>query len=146
MSTLTAAVTAVAALLVASCGGTPASDTSPEPAPTTPAPVPSGGGLWRPAPGVSWQWQLSGPVDVSVDADVYDVDLFDVDESTVRALHERGRRVICYVSAGSNEEWRPDAGRFPDEVLCPRTGPLGFSSMQKRPELDAWRHPCPDST
>src|SRR4051794_27861284 len=29
---------------------------------------------WRPAPGLSWQWQLSGRVDISFRVDVYDVD------------------------------------------------------------------------
>ena len=31
-------------------------------------------------------------------------------------LHARGRKVACYFSAGSFENWRPDAAQFPDEV------------------------------
>ena len=43
-------------------------------------------------------------------------DLFDVDASVVASLHARGRKVICYTSAGSWEDWRPDAASFPAEV------------------------------
>jgi hypothetical protein len=71
---------------------------------------------WVPEPGTSWQWQLSGKIDESVNADVYNIDLFDTPRSVVSSLHERGRHVICYMSAGSWERWRPDAGRFPESV------------------------------
>ena len=33
------------------------------------------------------------------------------------ALHRRGAYVICYLSAGSFEDWRSDAGRYPASVL-----------------------------
>lgn len=33
------------------------------------------------------------------------------------SLHSRGRKAICYLSAGSWEDWRPDADRFPSAVL-----------------------------
>jgi len=78
----------------------------------------SGGGRWRPERAQSWQWQLSGlPVDMSVAADIYDLDLFETSPLTVSQLHARGRRAICYLSAGSFEEWRPDAGLFPREII-----------------------------
>jgi len=73
---------------------------------------------WHPAPGLTWQWHLSEPpVDTSVEAEVYDIDLFDNDASVVETLHDQGRKVICYISVGSREDWRPDAGQFPPEVL-----------------------------
>jgi hypothetical protein len=72
---------------------------------------------WRPAPGTTWQWQLSGPVDTSVDAQVYDVDLFDTPQETIDALHFSGRKVVCYFSAGSYEIRRPDSESFPRRVL-----------------------------
>jgi hypothetical protein len=34
----------------------------------------------------------------------------------VAALHARGRRVVCYFSAGTWEAFRPDANGFPEEV------------------------------
>jgi len=86
--------------------------------PTNTLPPPSAAPFWQPAPGLSWQWDLSdAPADLSVDARVYDIDLFDNDASVVDALHARGSRAICYLSAGSVEDWRPDAGRFPPEVV-----------------------------
>jgi hypothetical protein len=57
--------------------------------------------------------QLQGRIDASVDARVYDVDGADVPRSTVRKLHERGRRAVCYVDVGTWENWRGDAHRFP---------------------------------
>jgi len=51
-----------------------------------------------------------------VDVPVYDIDLFTSDASVVASLHARGRKVICYMSAGSWEPYRPDAGSFPAPV------------------------------
>jgi hypothetical protein len=86
--------------------------------PPAPAPVPSpAAGWWRPAPGLTWQWQLSGTLDRSVDAQVYDVDADDTSAADVAALHAAGRKVICYVNAGAYEDWRPDARRFPPGVV-----------------------------
>jgi len=73
---------------------------------------------WRPIVGLTWQWQLSEPpVDTSVDADVYDIDIFDNDASVVADLHAKGRKVIGYINVGSWEDWRPDKDRFPPEVF-----------------------------
>jgi endo-alpha-1,4-polygalactosaminidase (GH114 family) len=87
--------------------------------PTSNASVPqSSTDWWHPAPGLTWQWHLSDPpVDTSVDAQVYDIDLFDNDAPVIQELHNQGRKVICYISVGSWEDWRPDAGEFPAEVL-----------------------------
>jgi len=74
------------------------------------------GEIWRPLPGTSWQWQLSDPIDTSVDVEMYDIDLFDVPAATISDLKAAGRAVICYFSAGSWEEWRPDAAAY-DAVL-----------------------------
>lgn len=73
--------------------------------------------VWIPAPGTSWEWQLTGPIDLSVEADVWDIDMLENDAGVVDELHARGSRVICYISVGTWEEPRPDADRFPDEVL-----------------------------
>ncbi len=64
----------------------------------------------------TFQWQLQGKINTSYDAELYDIDLFDVNQSTIDQLHKQGKRVICYFSAGSYEKWRPDAGEFPDRV------------------------------
>jgi chitodextrinase len=72
--------------------------------------------IWQPAPGTSWQWQLTGTIDTSIDVDMYDIDLFDTPKSTIDTLHGQGRTVVCYFSAGSWENWRPDAAEFPASV------------------------------
>jgi hypothetical protein len=79
-----------------------------------PQPAPSG--IWQPTPGTSWQWQLTGEIDTSLNVQMYDIDLFDVPQSVIDQLHAQGRVVICYFSAGSWEDWRPDAGAFSSSV------------------------------
>jgi Glycoside-hydrolase family GH114 len=68
---------------------------------------------FHPAAGASWQVQLTGTLDTSVDASLYDVDAFDTPTATIEALHAAGRRVICYLSVGTDESWRADAMMFP---------------------------------
>lgn len=68
-------------------------------------------------PGINWQWQLSGTIDTKVAADVYNIDLFDAPRATIAKLRAKGKRVICYFSAGSFEPWRPDALFFPKAVM-----------------------------
>jgi hypothetical protein len=72
---------------------------------------------WIPKPGTPWQWQLTNPVDTSVDVPVYDVDSTYTDATTVAGLHAKGRKVICYVNAGAWENFRPDKNSFPGTIL-----------------------------
>ena len=83
-------------------------------------PAAGGSGPWRPPVGATFQIQLQGEIDLSFEAAVYDVDLFDTPSAVVSELHEMGRRVVCYVSAGTHERWRPDADEFPGGVLGKR--------------------------
>lgn len=72
---------------------------------------------WHPTSGLTWQWQIGdNEIDTSIDADVYDIDLY-VDQAIIDDLHAKGRKVICYISVGSYEDWRPDKDLFPAEVL-----------------------------
>lgn len=81
------------------------------------SPVPPSKDWWRPKVGLTWQWQIgNNKIDTSIEADVYDIDLY-VDQSVINELHHKGRRVICYISVGSWEDWRPDKDQFPPEVL-----------------------------
>ncbi|MEV0743018.1 endo alpha-1,4 polygalactosaminidase [Streptomyces sp. NPDC050549] len=98
--------TALFTLLLLLAGCTSTSDDKPET-----------GKRWQPRPGVAWQWQLSGRLDTSVDVPVYDIDGFDQSKATVTALHDKGRKVICYISTGAWEDFRPDARKFPESVL-----------------------------
>jgi endo-alpha-1,4-polygalactosaminidase (GH114 family) len=71
---------------------------------------------WQPTPGLTWQWQLTGKLDLDLQTDVIDIDLH-VGRSVVDYYHSKDTKVICYISVGSYENWRPDADQFPKEVL-----------------------------
>lgn len=72
---------------------------------------------WKNLIGATWQWQLSEPIDQSVGANVYDIDYEKNGADVISSLHAKGRKVICYMSAGSWENWRGDAGQFPQSVI-----------------------------
>jgi len=75
-------------------------------------------GWWIPDARSTWQWQLSSPdIDHTIAVDIYDIDLFEADPSTVADLQAYGSRVVCYLNAGAWEDWRPDAAVFPEQVL-----------------------------
>lgn len=62
---------------------------------------------WVPKASEQWTWQLqlSGTVDTSVDVDMYNVNLFDTSVETIETLKDDGRIVVCYFSAGTYESW-----------------------------------------
>jgi hypothetical protein len=64
----------------------------------------------------TWQIQYSGQLDLSLDVDVYNLDLFEITPEDIGSLHARAIYVMCYFSAGSWEDWRPDADLFPEEI------------------------------
>ena len=68
---LLALFAAVAAIASAACAPAATTPTITD----SPASVPSG--VWQPAPGTSWQWQITGKVDPSLPVAMYDIDLFD---------------------------------------------------------------------
>ena len=88
---------------------------APTPALAIPDPAPCDG-CWQPELRTSWQWQLQGTIDQSVNAHMFDVDMFETPKATVASLHDKGRVVVCYVDAGTWENFRPDADDFPDSV------------------------------
>jgi hypothetical protein len=71
------------------------------------------GGAWQLGPRTTWQVQLTGKLDTTIDARLYIVDFEDVGAATIAELHAAGRAVACYLSAGSWESWRSDATSFP---------------------------------
>lgn len=99
------------------------SDDGPAEAATSTEPGPDPGsttgteGVRPPPLGAAWQYQLSGPLDLDAEAEVFDVDGEEASAEDVAALHDRGAYVVCYVSAGSHEDWRPDADDYPDDVI-----------------------------
>jgi len=70
--------------------------------------------IYQPKPGTKFQWQLSNceKVNTSIDADVFDIDLFETPASKIRELKNKGKKVICYFSGGTIESWRDDAEDF----------------------------------
>ena len=90
-------------------------ETSPEPF-VLAEPVPCDG-CWVPALQTDWQIQFNGDIDTSLDVEMYEVDMFDTSAATVAEFHAQGTAVVCYISAGSWEKWRPDASDFPRRVL-----------------------------
>ena len=67
--------------------------------------------------GDSWDIQFAEPfeLDRAVTTIVLDPDTHGAE--TVAAMKARGVRVLCYVSVGALEDWRADAGAFPDHVV-----------------------------
>lgn len=89
---------------------------------------------WKPALNTPWMWMINGPINIdnpshmgttvkdylgndAPDPVVYGIDGFDNTANTVASLHARGKKAICYVSAGSSENWRPDFGQFVPSVM-----------------------------
>lgn len=99
-------------------GGSEDNSALPPPIPTTPANLK----IWKPKVGQTWQIVLLQPLNLSPDAttvspdvDIYDIDLFTNNQSTIDALHRMGKKVICYFSAGSYEPGRPDSKQFTEK-------------------------------
>ena len=91
----------LSAVLSTGTAATPATD-----------PAVTSGDWYRPAVDVNAQVQLQGTPNISYDVELYVLDLFDTDSAVIDALHADGRKMICYFSAGTFENWRDDAGRF----------------------------------
>jgi hypothetical protein len=111
----------------------------------------SQGACWHPALNARWQYQLQGVAAYSstgginttisavpytggpaVSPSVFDFDLFvdttisgnntTLNTAGVNAVHALGRKAICYISAGTWENWRADAGAFPASVKGSKNG------------------------
>lgn len=72
---------------------------------------------YRPPVSATWQWQLDGVVNENYNVDLYDIDLFDSSVELIQRLQSSGKKVICYFSAGSYEDWRSDAAAFSPQDL-----------------------------
>lgn len=86
--------------------------------------------VWQPKAGTPYQMILTGAVDDTnspiepSSTPIFDVDLFYTNTSVIEALHAQGKKVVCYFSAGSSEDWRPDYS--------------SFAKADKGPCLDGW--------
>ncbi|MBE9138244.1 endo alpha-1,4 polygalactosaminidase [Nodosilinea sp. LEGE 07088] len=75
------------------------------------------GDWYRPVVFVTWQWQLAGTINTSYAVEIYDVDLFNTPLVTIQELQASGKKVVCYFSAGSYEDFREDKDQFLPEEL-----------------------------
>ena len=106
-------------LFLASCGSEDNADKKIFDA--TVAPI-NAGTWYKPDKDKTWQWQLkngtpSGTINLEYNVDVYDIDLFDASTTTITTLQTTGKKVICYFSGGSWENWRADKDDFPADAL-----------------------------
>lgn len=81
-----------------------------------PTPV-SGLEHWIPSPGMSFQIQFSGDLDLDVEAAIFDLDAFDTESIVIQQLHQNGKHVICYINAGAIEDWRLDVNLYPPDLV-----------------------------
>lgn len=112
------------ATFMTACGGSKsATDSSstntPDPTPTpTPTPTPDPvGSIYTPQPLSTIHWQLQGHINPSYEVDIYDIDLFDSSAALISQLQSGGKKVICYFSGGSYEDWRSDKSEFTEDDL-----------------------------
>ncbi len=73
---------------------------------------------WRvPSQDDTWQWQLSGKINLDYNVSVYEIDLFETTPQVIENLHKKQIYVVCYFSAGSYEDWRDDKNLFDPSVI-----------------------------
>jgi len=113
-------------------------------------------GLWTPALNTKWQIILSAPIPSTLsplalnpNVNVFEIDMFGNDATSLDNLHQNGKNVICYFSGGSYEPNRPDSAQFqpsdmgneldgwPGEFWLKLSSPNVRSIMQARVALAA---------
>ncbi len=105
-------------MFILGCGGSSPSQTNDQTTIFDSSLPPVTTGTWyKPDTNTSWQWQLQGDINTSHEVELYDIDLFDSNVSLIESLKSDGRKVICYFSAGSFENWRDDKDDFPTDAL-----------------------------
>jgi hypothetical protein len=63
------------------------------------------------SPSLGQNAQITFPL-VPERVEIFDIDLWDNPTETVERLHASGKKVICYFSAGTSEDWRSDFKEF----------------------------------
>jgi hypothetical protein len=70
-----------------------------------------------PTPLSAFSYQLQGKAKTFNGVKYYFLDLFDTSASTISDFKTKGLKVICYFSAGSSEDWRPDYKSIPQSAM-----------------------------
>jgi endo-alpha-1,4-polygalactosaminidase (GH114 family) len=73
--------------------------------------------IWKPTSGTTFDWILDGDIPASVNAEMIDIDGFDAETEEVTKLRNNEIAVIGYISVGTIENWRPDIGNYPSEIV-----------------------------
>ncbi|MBT3322410.1 MAG: endo alpha-1,4 polygalactosaminidase [Anaerolineae bacterium] len=75
--------------------------------------------IWHPPLDSTFSWQLGNNDEINTEfnAAIFDIDAFETKASLISRLHSEGKKVFCYISVGSWEDWRPDAADFPAKVI-----------------------------
>ena len=73
---------------------------------------------WQPdaRENLRWQLQLQGDIVLVPGVNVYAVD-YTASQASINAAKASGAKVMCYISAGSAENWRDDFRLFPKSVI-----------------------------
>lgn len=74
--------------------------------------------IYVPRPGTTFEWRLDDlPNNYTTTAEVVDIDAFSATPQLIANLQAQGKKVLAYLSVGSVEDFRPDAGDFPTIVI-----------------------------
>ena len=75
---------------------------------------------WKPTTALTFNYQLGEDFDIArhviAGVAVYAID-WETPATTVAAMKARGLKPVCYFSAGTFEDWRPDKADFPPAVI-----------------------------
>ena len=96
----------------------PSASSAPTDAPPTETASPAKE-IWLPPLDSSFSWQLGNSEEIHTEFDVviFDLDAFETEASLISSLHSEGKKVFCYISVGSWEDWREDAADFPSQII-----------------------------
>lgn len=78
------------------------------------------GSWFRPTIGQTFEWRLDSIRTDEADhyhCDIIDMDAFSASPELIDALHQKGIKVIAYISVGTFETYRPDLALLPEEVV-----------------------------
>ncbi|OUM64535.1 glycoside hydrolase family 114 protein, partial [Piromyces sp. E2] len=65
--------------------------------------------LWKPKPGTTWNIILGHGFDISKEkAEAIVIDLHSNSAEDIKKYHDAGKKVLCYFSGGTIEDFRPD--------------------------------------
>ena len=72
---------------------------------------------WTPSPDDRFDVQFAAPLRLDRPVEILDLDAVDTRPETITAQKAKGRHLVCYVSAGTFEDWRPDRDSFPKKLI-----------------------------